>query len=328
MKERDKHFSEHRVSSLMHTDYFTLRDDLTVAAALDQIRAKTDEPRILYFYVVDSQQHLLGVVSTRSLLTSDLNTKLIDIADTRVKTIPRNAEIMDVLTDFVVHKYLAMPVVDEEKRIVGLIDVSVFSDNVSDILERDKTDDIFETIGFRLSQIKGVSALKAFRYRFPWLIASIAGGLCSALMASRFEDVLAGAIILSFFLTLVLGLGESVSMQSMTLAIQALRVKPPTLKWFLHELGKELGTALLLGVACGLAVGATIILWRGDLRAALVIGGSLVLTLTTACLTGLIIPTLLHALKLDPKIASGPLALTISDLFTIGIYFSLAGMVL
>lgn len=328
MKEKDIHFSGQRVGSLMNTDYFTLREDLTVAAALDQIRAKTDEPRILYFYVVDAEQHLLGVVSTRNLLTADLNTRLFEIADTRVKSVPQSAEIMDVLTDFVVHKYLAMPVEDEEKRIVGIIDVGVFSDNVSDILERDKADDIFETIGFRLSQIKGASALKAFRYRFPWLIASIMGGLFSALMASRFEDVLAGAIILSFFLTLVLGLGESVSMQSMTLAIQALRVRPPTLKWFLRELAKELGTAVLLGLACGLAVGSTIMLWRGDLRAALVIGGSLVLTLTSACLTGLIIPTLLHALKLDPKIASGPLALTISDLFTIAIYFSLAGLVL
>ncbi|HRY84450.1 MAG TPA: magnesium transporter, partial [Candidatus Cloacimonadota bacterium] len=195
-------------------------------------------------------------------------------------------------------------------------------------LEREKADDVFETIGFRVSQIKGASPFKAFRYRFPWLLASIAGGTMSALMASQFEDVLAATIILSFFLTLVLGLGESVSMQSMTVTIQALRAQRPSFRWFSSELLKELGTAVLLGLGCGLLVGSTVLIWKGALLPALVIGGSLVLTLTTACLVGLIIPTALHALKLDPKIAAGPLALTISDLFTIAIYFSLAGLVL
>jgi len=228
----------------------------------------------------------------------------------------------------VVHKYLALPVVDADKHLVGMVDASAFAENVSDIIERDRVDEMFETIGFHLSQIKGASPLKAFRYRFPWLLASIAGGLMSAVMTSRYELVLASALVLSFFLTLILGLGESVSMQSMTVTIQALRSRPPSLRWFFGEIGKELVTALLLGLACGIVVGSTVILWRNDLRAALIIGGSLVFTLIAANLVGLLIPTVLHALKLDPKIASGPLALTISDLFTISIYFSVAGIIL
>ncbi|MDZ4182543.1 MAG: magnesium transporter [Candidatus Cloacimonadaceae bacterium] len=328
MKPGSRQYSAQQVINLMHRDYIALNEDISVGEALEQIRNNTDEPRIMYFYIVDDEYHLVGVVSTRQLLTSALDTQLKTIADRRIKSIPCRAEVMDVLTDFMIHKYLAMPVVDEEKRLVGIIDVSIFTDNVSDILERDSTDSVFETIGFRLSQIKGASPFKAFRFRFPWLLASIAGGTASALMASRFEDVLAGTIILSFFLTLVLGLGESVSMQSMTVTIQALRAQSPSLKWFAHELLKELGTALLLGAACGLAVGTTVMIWKGAILPALVIGGSLVLTLTTACLVGLTIPAVLHALKLDPKIAAGPLALTISDLFTIGIYFSLARLVL
>jgi len=322
------HHGETKVSTLMSKDFLILERNWTIAQALNYIRNNTSEPRILYFYLKDEEQRLCGVVSTRSLLTADLEARLIDIANPRVKTIPAYAEVMDVLTDFVIHKYLAMPIVDEEKHMIGIIDVSVFTENVSDILEREKADEVFETIGFRLSQIKGASPLKAFRVRFPWLIASIAGGLSCAVMTARYEIVLAQALILSFFLTLVLGLGESVSMQSMTVTIQALRTRKPSLKWFVSEFIRELGTAMLLGLACGLVVAATVILWKHDLAAALVIGGSLVLSLSTACLVGLSIPTLLHALKLDPKIASGPLALTISDLFTIAIYFILAGAVL
>ncbi|HPI26236.1 MAG TPA: magnesium transporter [Candidatus Cloacimonadota bacterium] len=328
MKKSTINYAEQRVINLMRKDFCALQESLTVGDALEYIRRMADEPKILYFYIVDAQQHLLGVVSTRKLLTSGLDLRLIDICDRQVKSVPDRAEVMDVLTDFVVHKYLAMPVVDAEHRIIGMIDVSVFTDNVSDILERERADDVFETIGFRISQIQGASPLKAFSFRFPWLLASMAGGFCSALMASYFENVLAVAIVLSFFLTLVLGLGESVSMQSMTVTIQALRIRPPSLKWFVHEFIKELGTAVLLGLACGLVVGLTVWLWRGELLPAIVIGSSLLLSLTSACLTGLAIPTLLHALKLDPKIAAGPLALTISDLFTIVIYFGFASLVL
>jgi magnesium transporter len=320
-------YSHHNVKNIMHDDYIALQEDLTVGEALDYIRYNDAKPRILYFYTVDPTCRLTGVVSTRSLLTAALTSRLMDIADHRVRSIPQEAELMDVLTDFVVHKYLAMPVVDGEHRLVGIIDVSSFTENISDIIERDQMDEAFETIGFHLSQIRGASPWKAFRIRFPWLIASIAGGLLSALMTSRFENVLATALVLSFFLTLVLGLGESVSMQSMTVTIQALRSGPPTARWFFREFAKETGTALLLGLACGAAVGSVVWLWQQEPAAALVIGGSLVMTLLVANLVGLFIPSLLHALRLDPKIASGPLALTISDLFTISIYFGMASLV-
>lgn len=320
--------SRHIIKNVMHRDIMALPEDYLVCQALEYIRTTPNKPRILYFYVVDQEQRLKGVVSARILLTADLNDSLGKIANHKVQSISQEANLEDTLNNFMTHRYLAIPVVDEDKRLVGVVDVSSYADNFSEMMEQNKADEVFETIGYRLSQIKGASPFKAFRYRFPWLIASIAGGLMCAVMTSRFENVLAAALVLSFFLTLVLGLGESVSMQSMTVTIQALRSKPPSLKWFLKEISREFGTALLLGLACGIVVGGTVFLWQKQLPAALVIGSSLVLTLITANLVGLIIPTVLHALHLDPKIASGPLALTISDLFTIFIYFGMAGMVL
>lgn len=319
---------QQHIRHIMHDDYIALPESSTVGEALDSIRYRETKSRILYFYTVDSEFHLTGVVSTRMLLTARLESKLSEIADHRVRSIPQEAELRDVMTDFVVHKYLAMPVVDREKRLVGIIDVSALTENVSDIIERDRVDEVFESIGFRLSQIAGASPLKAFSIRFPWLLASVAGGLMSAVMTSKFENVLASALVLSFFLTLILGLGESVSMQSMTVTIQALRSRNPTLRCFLSEFFKEVGSALLLGLGCGILVGGVVMLWQQDLRAAMVVGGSLIFTLLTANLVGLLIPTVLHALRLDPKIASGPLALTISDLFTIIIYFNMARFIL
>ena len=208
------------------------------------------------------------------------------------------------------------------------MDVSVFTENIPDILERENSEAVFETIGFRIYQIKGASAFQAFRYRFPWLIATITSGVLCALMSSRFENVLASSLILSFFLTLVLGLGESVSMQSMTVTIQALRVQHPTFKWFSREIIKEFGTAILLGLASGAAVAVSVLIWKQNIKAALVIGGSLVFTLTAACLIGLAIPTTLHALKLDPKVSAGPLTLGIADIITILTYLTFASVIL
>ena len=110
---------------------------------------------------------------------------------------------------------------------------------------------VFEAIGFHVAQVRDASPLRAFRFRFPWLLATIGSGTLCALLAGRFEVTLARSLVLTFFLTMVLGLGESVSIQSMTVAIQALRATRPTLRWYVRALRREAGTALLLGVGCG-----------------------------------------------------------------------------
>jgi len=153
-------------------------------------------------------------------------------------------------------------------------------------------------------------------------------GTACALLASAFALTLAQSLVLAFFLTLVLGLGESVSIQSMTVTIQALRATRPTLRWYLRTFRREVATALLLGAACGLVVGAIVWFWRGAGWPALVIGSSILSSLFMACLLGLSIPSLLHALRLDPKIAAGPLTLALADVTTLLLYFSIANWLL
>ena len=127
---------------------------------------------------------------------------------------------------------------------------------------------------------------------------------------------------------MVLGLAESVSIQSMTVTIQALRATPPNFRWYGRAFRREAGTAALLGAACGIVVGLIVWLWRGAGLAGIAIGTSILLALCTACLFGLSVPALLHALKLDPKIAAGPVTLAFTDLFTLLFYFSLAALLL
>ena len=294
------------VATVARKDVATLRHDLTVQQALDAIRQRGVGEKIVYFYVVDSDDRLAGVLPTRRLLTAPLEQR----------------------DPFVLHKFLAFPVVDEQRRIVGVVDVGLLSAEAFDIAEREQTDALFESIGFRVSQVREASPVRAFRFRFPWLLATIGSGTICALLASAYEVTLAKSLVLAFFLTLVLGLGESVSIQSMTVTIQALRATQPTLAWYARAFRREVGTAVLLGGACGTVVGLIVWLWRGAGLAAFAIGASILLALCAACFFGLSVPALLHALKLDPKIAAGPVTLAFADIFTLLFYFSLAALFL
>jgi magnesium transporter len=316
------------VMTVARKDFNVLHREWTVGEALASIRRQGVGEKIIYFYVTDEAGRLLGVVPTRRLLTASLEERLVKIMIDKVITVPQTATVFEACEFFVLYRFLALPVVDEEGRIAGVVDVGVFAREVFDIAEREQTDEVFESLGFHISQVREASPLNAFRFRYPWLLTTIVSGVLCALLASAFEMTLAKSIVLAFFLALVLGLGESVSIQSMTLTIQALRFAKPEWRWYLAAVRREGKTALLLGVASGVTVGAIVWLWRGTGMAALVIGGSILLSLCSACLLGLTIPSLLHALKLDPKIAAGPVTLALADICTILFYFTLAAVLL
>jgi len=316
------------VMDVARRDFTKLLPGYTVQEALDYIRREGVGEKIVYFYVVDEGGHLKGVLPTRRLLAAPLHQRISELMIPKVVAIPQTATVMDACDFFILHKFLAFPVVDEKRRMVGVVDVGVFTDEVFDVAEREQWDEVFETIGFRVSQVRDASPLRAFRFRFPWLMATIASGTICALLASAYEMTLAKSLVLAFFLTLALGLGESVSIQAMTITIQALRSAQPTVRWYLRTLRREAATAILLGAGCGTIVGLIVWLWRGEAMAAVSIGASILLALVASCGFGLSIPTVLHACKLDPKIAAGPMTLALSDIFTLLFYFSLAAFLL
>lgn len=316
------------VSSLMCADFPTLNHELTIRAALDDIRLHGVSDRLVYFYVTASDQRLLGVIPTRRLLTAPLEDTVSQHMIQRVTVLRPDDTLMEASEVFSRHKFLALPVVDREQRLVGVVDVRLMTEQIFDLAEREQMEEMFEAIGFQANQLKEASPLRAFRFRFPWLLATITSGTACAVLTSIYEVTLAQSIVLAFFMTLILGLGESVSIQSMTVAIQALRSSKPTLTWYLTALKKEALTAVLLGACCGAVVGVIVWLWRGEGMAAVSIALSITLALVTACVTGLSVPSALHAARLDPKIAAGPITLALTDICTLLFYFGLASWLL
>src|SRR5207237_9554326 len=185
---------------------------------------------------------------------------------------------LDACEFFVLYKFLAFPVVDEQGRVIGVIDANLFAEEVLEAGESEDrqravapvSPEFFEALGFRIEQIRVGSPWRGFRFCFPWLLVTVTGGSLSAILAGFFQATLARSLVLAFFLTMVLALNESVSMQSMSVTIHALRSVSVTRQWLATAFRREVTTALLLGISCGALVSAIVWLWRDDLRGAFV----------------------------------------------------------
>jgi magnesium transporter len=305
-----------------------LRMDQTVAEALEAIRTTGLEERIFYFYVVDADGRLSGVVPARKLLTESLDRLIGGVMIKRVMSLPEGATLLEACECFILHKFLAIPVVDSEKRLKGIIDVGLFTDEVMELGEGNSTDQLFQSIGIHVQEVLHASPWKAFRIRFPWLAATVSGGVLCAMMAGAFATTLQQRVVLAVFMALVLGLGEAVAAQSLALTVQSLPQSRIRRKWLRVKLQREALTSILLGLLAGAAVALMVEFCWHDLRSAIVIGGSVVISIFMASLIGVLVPTLLRVVHWDPKIAAGPITLAAADLFTVSCYLITAKLLL
>ena len=302
-----------------------LKPDQTIAQALELIRASANAGSIHYFYVVDDHHKLIGVVPTRGLLIADQEKLVREVMVDNVVAIPDWATVLIASEYFATRRLLAFPVVNAAGQLLGVVDVRLFTDEVIDLAKR-TYDDIFQLIGVHGTAQQ--SPWFAFRDRFPWLLCNIAGGLLAAFIASRFEHLLERVVVLSLFIPIVLALGESVSMQALTLTLQGLTDGPIVWKRLLAALWKELKTAVLLGFGCAAVVGLVVFLWRGQVEVAAAIFVAIMLSMMFACLLGVAIPAMLRAAKADPGIAAGPVVLAASDVVTLLLYFGIGARLL
>lgn len=328
----DKSTYNKSVLEYARKDFTAFNKSITVDDALKKIRNEGAGERIVYFYVIDDNEALVGVLPTRRLLIGEPDQKIEEIMVSRVAALPNTSTVYDACEFFVTYKFLAFPVVDEDRKVVGVVDVNLFTEELlsldPDIEDRSQYNDVFETIGFNINAIKSASPVKAWKIRVPWLLATVTSGTVCAILAGFFEATLSASIIIAFFLTLILGLGESISIQSMTLAGQALHTAKPTLKWYTKNLIKESKTSFLLGISCGVIVTIVVMIWKGALLTALTVGLSILLVMVVAAFWGLTVPTILHRTNLDPKIAAGPITLALTDICTIVFYLGLATIIL
>jgi magnesium transporter len=312
------------VTRHMRRDFTRLRTDQTVGAALASLREHPPQERIIYFYVVDQEDRLQGVVPTRRLLLSPPEQSLTEVMIKPVIAIPDGATVLDACEFFTLHRLLAFPVVDPERRVLGVVDVELYTNELGDLEKREGNQDLFQLIGVHLTAAQQASALASFRTRFPWLLCNIGGGILGALLAGLYEEELQKVVALAMFIPVVLALAESVSTQSVSLALETLHGQRPTWAALVSKARSEFLTGLLLGIASALVVAGAAFIWLRRMEVVFALLGGITAGVTGAAVFGLLLPYLLRLLRRDPQVAAGPIALALADLITLLIYLNLA----
>jgi magnesium transporter len=312
----------------LRQNYVQIRADQTVAEAVSRLRHEPPGDAITYFYVTDADGRLVGVVSARALLFSRADQRIDEVMICKLVTVPVGATLGEACRALVSHKLLAVPVVDAERRVRGLIDVHTFTNETEGVPRADALDELFQRIGVHITAAEQGSPFRAFRRRSPWLTVNLVGGVLCALLAGLFEGTLNNVVALAFFIPVVLNMAESVSSQSVSLALHLLSAEKPTWNSLLPRVGRELGTGALLGLASGAAVAAVALLWQGRSGVALALLGGIGFGVMLSAAVGLAMPVALRLLHLDPRVAAGPVALAVADVLTIAAYLNLARLLL
>ena len=314
---------EQPVNRYMRFDFCKLKAEQTVAEALSDLRIQQPQGRIIYFYVMDDLDHLIGVVPTRRLLLSLPEVKIEDLMVRSVVTVPSTATVREACELFLAHRYLAFPVLHNQ-RMVGIVDVELFAEGIDDLERTKQQEDLFQLMGVHLSAAQRSSPWAGFTSRFPWLLCNVGGGILAAFLTYAYEPLLAKVVSLTLFVPVVLGLSESVAIQSVTLALHLLHGQRPTVAALWSRLRREALTGVLLGAACGLILGVIAFAWLGKAEVALCLLAGIGLGVAGSAVFGLAMPYLLRLLQRDPKVAAGPIALVIADMLALSIYFSMA----
>jgi magnesium transporter len=222
---------------------------------------------------------------------------------------------------------LAFPIVDMKRRMIGIVDVGLYTEGLTELEDAQRGDDLFQLIGVHLTESHQADPVAAFRSRFPWLICNIVGGIIAAFISGIFSAEFERVVALALFVPVVLGLAESVSIQSVSLTLQVLHGQKPSPEMLWQRMKRELLTGLLLGSVSAAVVATVSIVWLHNYRVALCllvgIGGGM----TAAALIGVAMPNLLRILRRNPQVAAGPIALAMADMLTLVVYFSLARLI-
>ena len=321
------HYEEGTAGAVMTTEYATLPAEISVREALERLRLQAPNKETIYYvYITDADRHVLGMVSLRDLIMSKPQVRLQDIMETHVIAVDHQVDVEDAAAQIQKYDFLAMPVVDGNQRMVGIITV----DDVMDIVEAENTEDfqrISAVVPFEEEYFKRPMP-RLFWSRFCWLAILLFTSLLSTTIMEANAPTLAQMMALAFFIPMVVGTCGNAATQSATMVVRALALGEVSPRDFLRRSGRELGMGAALGVSLGLMAYFRVFLQDSNLILSAIVGTALLATLLVANLGGALIPLLLKRLNLDPALTAGPLMATVIDALGITVYFQTAIVIL
>ncbi len=304
-------YEDKTAGRLMNPNVYALPEDLTAGEAITGLQTSRDVEMVFYLYVVDERRHLVGVVSLRRLLLVPPDTPLKRIMTTEVYSARVDTDQEEVARQVASYNLLAIPVVDAENKLVGVITV----DDVIDVIKDEATEDVYRLAG--VSADDGVLSppRESLQRRLPWLGVNLATAFLAASVVGMFQEIIAEVVILAMFMPVVAGMGGNAATQTLAVVVRGLAIGELTWSNARAALAKE----ALVGVGNGVVLGAVAMLGAWLLQGNVVIGGvlalAMIINMFIAATAGTLIPLGLRAMKVDPALASSVFITTLTDVF-------------
>jgi len=314
-------YEDDTAGGIMVPDFIALGKDVTAKEAIESLQKEHSEVEMpFYLYVVDDYGKLVGVSSLRQLVVVAPETPLKDFMTPDVFSVRTDMDQEEVAKIVARYDFLAVPVVDDTNRLVGIVTV----DDVIDIFRREATEDILKMAGAGEEFVETKSVLKSTRIRLPWLFASCAGGIIAFIIIGKFESSLSKVAYLAAFIPVIMGMGGNIGTQSSTIVVRGLATGRLNVRDFWAVIFKELAIGLILGLIYGLIIGSVAQVRYSMEMLAISVALAVLCSMSVAALVGSLVPLSFAKINIDPAVATGPFVTTAIDIIAIFFYFIIA----
>lgn len=316
------HYEDDTAGSIMTTEFVSIVANQTVRSAMYVLKNEADVAETIYYiYVVDQENHLVGVISLRDLIVNEDDTMIQDVMSERVISVHVGDDQEDVAQTFRDYDFLALPVTDYDDHLLGIVTV----DDIIDVIDDEAASDYSGLAGVNVEEVSE-NPVKAASRRLPWLITLLFLGMATATLISHYEELVSEASILAVFISLITGTAGNAGTQSLAVAVRRLAINDDKENNFVKTVVSEILTGLVTGFITGLTIFIIVAVWKHNPILGFVIGMAMMCAITVANLAGSFIPMLMDKLGFDPAVASGPFITTLSDLTSVLIYFNIASL--
>jgi len=316
-------YGKNTAGGRMTTDFAQIEKGITVEQTLKNLRKRAKGLEMVYYiYVVDRTDKLLGVVSLKDLIMAEPAKKIDEIMHTKLITIPIDMDQEQVAKKIARYDFLALPVVDKEKRIKGIITV----DDLIDVIREENTEDMYKfgAAGKHIDNYMSIAPFSLAKHRITWLLILVVTGFFSGLIMEKFSFALKNVVALAFFIPLLMDSGGNAGTQAASVVLRGLATGEVKLGDIWRVVKKEFLIGIMVGTTLGiLALLRALFLQKSSLLG-LSVGLSMIATVTVATCLGAILPIIFEKLGFDPAVVSGPLITTVVDISSLLIYFGIA----
>ncbi len=315
------HYEEDTAGGIMTTEYLSLKSTTPVKEALMHVKEQAPNAETIYvIFAINEGDQLVGVLSLRDLITAENDAYIEDVMSERVISVDVATDQEDVAQTMRDYDFIAVPVVDYQNHLLGIITI----DDILDVMDEEASEDYSRLAGVSDIDSTNDSVIKTATKRLPWLIILTFLGMITATILGSFEDTLAKVALLAAFIPIISGMSGNSGTQSLAVSVRNISTGDIDEQSKFKVALREAGSGFLSGIVCSIILIIIIIAIYRQPLLAVIVGGSLTCAMTVGTLVGSMIPLLMNKLKIDPAVASGPFITTINDIVSMLIYFGLA----